>query len=75
MVELERRGVPAVAIITRPFTSSAQQKASSLGRADLRVAVIDHPLAALEADQIRARAAQAVPQIVSILMGAGREGV
>jgi hypothetical protein len=69
MVELRRRGVAGVVICSESFLGLAQGQAQNLGDPDLPLAVIAHPLGGLVEDEVRGRAAQAVPGILAVLRG------
>ena len=70
-IELDRRGVPAAVICTDQFVASAKAQAEICGNPGYPFAVVPHPLGSLTADELRARAAAAVPQVIAILTGAG----
>lgn len=72
-VDFERRRVPAVAICTEPFLASGQAMAARHGFNGYRFVMIEHPLSSLSMDQLRERARQAVPQVLSILDVVNRE--
>ncbi len=63
----EKKGVPAAAIITRPFAVPADSMARRQGYSNYRYAVIPHPISSLSAEQIKQRAIDARPDILSIL--------
>ena len=73
-IEFEKRGIPAVPVLTAPFLSEARRKAAYMSYPNLQLAVVDHPFSALTRDEIRARAAQALPQIVRALFGQAQQG-
>jgi hypothetical protein len=64
--EIERRGIPAVAIITRPFKVTADSMAQRQGYPGYRYVLIDHPIANLNDDAIRERARIALPEILAV---------
>lgn len=66
-IELERRGVPSVAVFTKVFEQLARAVRSHEGMPDLELAVLPHPLNSLPDEQIRAIAAGAVGAIVGAL--------
>jgi hypothetical protein len=70
-IELDRRGVPAAVICTDQFVASAKAQAEICGNPAYPFAVVPHPLGSLTADELRARAAAAVPQVIAILTGVG----
>jgi hypothetical protein len=63
----EKRGVPAAAIITHTFTATADAMARRYGYPNYRYAVIPHPLSSLNAEQVKQRAIEVLPEILSIL--------
>jgi len=63
----EKRGVPAAAIITHTFTASANAMARRNGYADYRYAMIPHPLSSLNAEEVKQRAIDVLPEILAIL--------
>jgi hypothetical protein len=66
---LETRGVPAAVIITAAFAHEADVQRAALGAERLVPVVITHPLSTLSDDEIQARAAEAVAQIQTVLLG------
>jgi len=67
-MKLEALGVPAIAICTEPFESGAQAIANLGGMPDYPFALIQHPIGSLTPEQIRERAVEATPQIISSLL-------
>ncbi len=63
----EKRGVPAAAIITHTFTASANAMARRNGYPNYRYAMIPHPLSSLNAEQVKQRAREVLPEILAIL--------
>ena len=63
----EKRGIPAAAIITHTFTATADAMARRYGYPNYRYAVIPHPLSSLNAEQVKQRAIEVLPEILSIL--------
>ena len=66
-IDFERRGVPAVAICTKPFVKSSQAMAARQGFEGYRFVMVEHPVSSLGPDEIRERAREALPQVLSIL--------
>jgi len=66
-INFERRGVPAVAVGTKPFVKSVQAMASRQGYPDFASAMVEHPLSSLDIDGLRERAVEALPQVLSVL--------
>jgi len=65
--EIERRGTPAVAVVTQPFRITAASMAARQGYAGAPFVVIEHPLASLDRAQIRLQAAAAAGEIAALL--------
>jgi hypothetical protein len=71
----EQRGVPAAALITHTFTRSADAMARRYGYPEYHYASIRHPISSLNAEQIRQRAVDVLPEILAILgLSTGNEG-
>jgi hypothetical protein len=66
-IDFERRGVPAVAICTKPFLKSSQAMAARQGFEGYRFVMVEHPVSSLGPEEIRERAREALPQVLSIL--------
>jgi hypothetical protein len=65
--DFERRGIATVAICTKPFLRSGQAMAARQGLPGYRFVMVEHPLSSLSPDEVRARAGEALPQVLSIL--------
>ena len=63
-IDFERRGVPAVAICTKPFLKSSQAMAARQGFEGYRFVMVEHPVSSLGPDEIRERAREALPQVL-----------
>jgi hypothetical protein len=63
----EQKGVPAAAIITHTFTAAADAMARRYGYPDYRYATIPHPISSLDAEQIKRRAIDVLPEVLTIL--------
>jgi hypothetical protein len=66
---LESLGVPTAVIVTTEFLHEARVQREALGMTGLVPVVIQHPLSSLSDEEIRARAAQALEQVVGVLRG------
>jgi hypothetical protein len=64
---LERKGVQTATILTDTFRRPGDAMARVQGFVDFRYAVITHPISSLDAEQIRARALSALPDVLAIL--------
>jgi hypothetical protein len=63
----ERKGIQTAAILTDTFRRPGDAMARVQGFAGYRYAVITHPISSLDEEQIRARARQALPEVMAIL--------
>ena len=68
----ERKGIQTATILTDTFRRPGDAMARVQGFADYRYAVITHPISSLSPAQVRERAEQALPQVLSILGLDGR---
>ena len=68
-ISLESLGVPTAVIVTSEFLHEARVQREALGMTGLVPVVIQHPLSSLSDEEIRARAAQALEQVVGVLRG------
>lgn len=66
-IELEKRGIPAVAVCTEAFVPGLKALAGMRNMPGYTFAVVPHPLGVLFDDELRERAELAAPQVVSIV--------
>jgi len=66
---LESLGVPTAVIVTTAFLHEAKVQRAALGMAGLAPVVIEHPLSSISEDEIQARAADALGQVVQVWQG------
>jgi len=66
---LESLGVPTAVIVTTTFLHEAKVQRAALGMNGLAPVVIEHPLSSLSDEQIQARAAQALEQVLDVWQG------
>lgn len=66
---LESLGVPTAVIVTTAFLHEARVQRAALGMARLAPVVIEHPLSSISEEEIRARAADALGQVVKVWQG------
>jgi hypothetical protein len=64
---LEAAGIPAVVMCTEAFTVSADAMAELQGSPGYRYVRTAHPVALLDADGVRERAEQALPELVDVV--------
>ena len=55
-ITFEKRGIPAAAVITEPFQSTAEAMAKLAGMTGYPVAAVSHPFGSLSREEVRARA-------------------
>jgi hypothetical protein len=63
----EKKGIQAAAILTDTFRRPGDAMARVQGFSDYQYATIKHPISSLDQEQIRARAIEALPQVLRIL--------
>jgi hypothetical protein len=68
-VRLERLGLPTAAVGTEPFVDEALEQARLLGMPAYRMVLVPHPVQLLTAEELDALADEAMPTIVSRLVG------
>ena len=68
-IEIEKLGIPAVAVATEAFLPGFDALTKMRGMPDYRFAVVPHPLGVLFDDELRGRAELAAKQIVEIITG------
>lgn len=68
-MSLESLGIPTAVIVTSDFVREAEVQRAALGMSALAPVVIQHPLSSLTDEEIGARAAQALPGVVGVLLG------
>lgn len=66
-VELEKRGVPTVALISRSFCPLSQVVVRSAGYAGLPIVMLPHPIGDADEGQIRAKGIDAASECVRLL--------
>jgi hypothetical protein len=63
----ERKGIQTAAILTDTFRRPGDAMARVQGFSNYEYVTITHPISSLDQDQVRERALQALPQVLSIL--------
>lgn len=71
-IDLERRATPSAAICTKPFLKSGQAMAVRHGFTGYEFVMVEHPLSSIGTDELRERAREALPQVLSIFGVAGQ---
>lgn len=67
-IELEKRGIPTLLVSTPPFLEAVKMSAKLRGMPDIRWAVVDHPVAMLDATALQARALDATKQFFELML-------
>ena len=67
-IELEKLGIPAVAIATDVFKPGLDQLAEMRGMPKYPYAIVPHPIGVLEDEELLNRARQAAPQVAEIVL-------
>ncbi|MQA09861.1 MAG: hypothetical protein GEU98_15180 [Pseudonocardiaceae bacterium] len=70
-VLFEQRGIPAAVICSDAFRVTADAMAQMRGASGYHYVTTPHPVAILNPDEVRKRANEVLPEVVSILTGAG----
>lgn len=68
-IELEKLGVPTVAVCTEAFRLGLDTLTKMRGMPDYRFAIVPHPLGVLFDDELQKRAELAAPQVAEIVTG------
>jgi len=63
----ETQGIPAVAIASSEFGQAAEAQRKALGMNDARYVLVAHPIQDATDDEMRAKAAEVLAQIISAL--------
>jgi hypothetical protein len=64
---LEQKGIPSVVMGTFEFEQLAKLEARNRGMADLRLALIPHPLGGIREDEVLKKAEQVIDVVVKAL--------
>ncbi len=67
MAELRHRGPMTAVICSEAFLNLARTQSRVFGVPDLPLIVIPHPLGGIAVNEVKARAAHALPQLVDLL--------
>ena len=68
-INLEKRGIPAVSILTTSFTRSGDAMARRYGFPGYRYAMVQHPLGGVSAEECRQKAEAIIEAVLTILAG------
>lgn len=67
-IELEKRGIAAMLVVTPPFLKAVETTAEMRGMPEIRWAIVDHPIARLDETVLRQRAVEAARQFHDIIL-------
>ena len=67
-ITVEKAGKPAAYVGTDAFIPTAKSIAKIRGIPDYPMAIVTHPVGSLEDDEVMARARQALPRVLEILL-------
>jgi hypothetical protein len=73
MAELRKRGLRTGVVCSTPFERLGRAQAKVFGAPDLSLLMIQHPLGGIAMDEVRARAQQALPEVMQLIEQAARE--
>ena len=71
-IHVENAGIPSATICTDRFISTAEGMAKMWGAPGYPTIYTEHPIENLSREQLRRRAEELAPQVVSVLLGDGR---
>lgn len=71
-IELEKRGIPTVAIHTTVFMNSADAHAKAYGLPSYQSVAIQHPVSGRPREEVEAKADAIVIEVTRILTGAAK---
>ncbi len=69
-IALERLGTPTAVVCTESFEATADAMAAVRGAPGYRYATVEHPMAGLPGDEVRARAEGVADEVASLLVDA-----
>lgn len=67
-MELQKRGVPTVTVVTEKFVSLAKASAKSLGYPDLPLLIVPHPFETLSTERLQQIAAEKVAECIALVV-------
>ena len=67
-VNLEKRGIPTVLIVTQPLTGNAENMARLRGIPDYPFVAVPHPVGPLDKNGVEALVRRAFPRILRLLL-------
>ena len=67
-IELEKRGIAAMLVVTPPFIEAVKATVEMRGMPGIQWALVDHPIARLDEETLRTRAVEAARQFHDIIL-------
>jgi hypothetical protein len=67
-IELEKRGIPTMLVVTTPFLEAVKTSASLRGMPAIRWAIVNHPIASLGEEELQRRAVLAASQFPELVL-------
>jgi hypothetical protein len=71
-ISCERKGTPALAVMTSEFVSAAELMSRVLGLPDFRFAVIEHPVSSATDSGLQVRAQTAIAALKDVIVTGSR---
>jgi len=68
-INFEKRGIPAVSILTTSFTRSGDAMARRYGFPGYQYAMVRHPLGGVSPEECKQKAAEILEDVIAILAG------
>jgi hypothetical protein len=69
-IQFEKRGIPAAAVVTRPFVLTGRSIAGMSRMAGYPFAVVPHPFGSIDRAEVEARADAITEEVERLLRGA-----
>ena len=66
-INLEKRGIPAVSVLTTSFTRSGDAMARRYGFPGYRYAMVKHPLGGVSPDECKQKAGEVLDEVIEII--------
>ncbi|MDA0733677.1 MAG: hypothetical protein O2909_02635 [Chloroflexi bacterium] len=67
-MQLERRGIPTVAVCSHLFVRLGETERRALGMPELPMAIAQHPIGGIKADAVQAKADALLEQVIAGLI-------
>ena len=68
-MQLERRGIPTVTVGSHLFVKLGETERRALGMPELPIAIVEHPIGGVKAQDVRAKAEGVLDVVVAALTG------